>query len=77
MMVVAVETEFAFDAGTPEFLFAAPYRRGGPLRTRPWDVAPDGRFLMVREGPVGQVVNPHIVMVQNWLEELTERVPIP
>ena len=77
MMVVAVETESAFEAGTPEFLFAAPYRSGGPLRTRPWDVAPDGRFLMVREGPVGQAANPHIVVVQNWFQELTERVPNP
>ena len=77
MMVVTVETESAFDAGTPEFLFAAPYRSGGPLRTRPWDVAPDGRFLMVREGPVGQAANPHIVVVQNWHQELLERVPIP
>ena len=77
MMVVTVETEFAFDAGTPEFLFAAPYLSGAPLRTRPWDVAPDGRFLMVREGPVGQAANPHIIVVQNWHEELLERVPIP
>ena len=77
MMVVTVETESAFDAGTPEFLFAAPYRSGGPLRTRPWDVAPDGRFLMVKEGPVGQAANPHIVVVQNWHQELLERVPIP
>ena len=77
MMVVAVETESAFNAGTPELLFAAPYLSGAPLRTRPWDVAPDGRFLMVREGSVGQAASPHINVVLNWQQELLERVPIP
>ena len=48
MMVVAVDTEPTFDAGTPEFLFSAPYISGQALRTRPWDVAADGRFLMVK-----------------------------
>ena len=48
MMVVSIETEPTLSPGNPETLFAAPYRFGAPNRGRPWDVARDGRFLMVK-----------------------------
>ena len=38
-------------------------------RTRIYDLAPDGRFVMLRQGAAGQDdedVNP-IILVQNWL----------
>ena len=78
VMVVAVETEPTFSPGNPEILFSAPYRISGPGRGRPWDVAADGRFLMVRESAAGQntEATPRIVMVQNWFQELSERVPV-
>jgi hypothetical protein len=37
--------------------------------------APDGRFLAFREPPVQPATE--IVVVQNWLEELTRLVPRP
>ena len=77
MMTVSVETEPTFRPGNPEVLFTAPYRTDAPLRGRPWDVAADGRFLMVREGAVGETTTPHLVVVENWFQELTERVPVP
>ena len=79
MMVVAVETEPTFNPGNPEVLFAAPYRAGNFGRNRPWDVARDGRFLMIKAGAPGQEtqIAPHIVVVENWFEELTELVPVP
>ena len=76
MMVVAVETEPTFDAGTPEFVFSGPYISGQALRTRPWDVAADGRFLMVKESAAeGAGGAPYIVVVRNWIEELKRLVP--
>ena len=77
MMVVAVETEPTFSPGNPEVLFAAPYRRSTPTRSRPWDVAQDGRFLMIKESASGEEIGagPDIVVVENWFEELTQRVP--
>ena len=77
MMVVTVETESTFDAGNPEFLFAAPYITGQALRNRPWDVASDGRFLMVKEQAATDATETRIHVVLNWDQELLERVPIP
>ena len=79
MMVVAVETEPTFNPGNPERLFAAPYLTNQFGRNRPWDVAPDGRFLMIRRSATGQEpqLAPQIVVVENWFQELAERVPLP
>lgn len=82
MMVVEVETDPTFSAGIPRRLFsAASYLRDGFSRTRPWDVADDGRFLMIKEGAAageqGGEPRPDIVYVQDWHQELLERVPIP
>jgi hypothetical protein len=44
---------------------------------RPYDVAPDGRFFIIRsvqtEGGGG--TSPNIIVVLNWLEELKGLVP--
>ena len=48
--------------------------RGGSNWGPRYDTSPDGRFLMVR-GPTQQDER-EIVLVQNWFEELKERVPI-
>ncbi len=48
----------------------------GGDRDRAWDVAKDGRFLMLRENLAGQTPA-HIVVVENWFQELIERVPVP
>ena len=41
------------------------------FRGRPWDPAPDGRFLIVNDGGAeGQAGAPHIVVVLNWFSEL-------
>ncbi len=77
-MVVAVETDPTFSPGNPELLFAAPYRRSALLQNRPWDLGEDGRFLMIKESATGQEpqLAPQIVVVENWFQELIERVPI-
>ena len=80
LMVVPVETEGRFTAGTPERLFEGLYvREAPPSGSLSYDVAPDGqRFLMVKAvGQNGDTAAPDIIWVQNWFEELKERVPVP
>jgi opacity protein-like surface antigen len=44
-----------------------------------YDVAPDGRFLMLKgvgsEGAKGEAATHRIVMVRHWTGELEQRVP--
>ena len=78
VMAVTVETEPTFNPGNPEVLFTGQYRASAPGRGPAWDVAPDGRFLMIRSaGATGQAAAPHIVVVENWVEELKRLVPVP
>ena len=76
MMVVAVGPDTTF--GNPEVLFEAPYllSDAGAGRTRTWDVAQDGRFLMVKDIGVATGSPAQITVVLNWQQELLERVPI-
>jgi len=56
----------------------AMYRRAGTA-PRVYHVAPDGRFLMMRQPGTGEdasEANEGIRVVLNWFEELRERVPI-
>ena len=73
-MAVAVETEPTFAREIPEMLFdLTGYGRD-------WDVASDGqRFLLIKERAASgdTAAPPQIVIVQNWLDELAERVPSP
>lgn len=71
MMVVRVDADPTFSPGNPEVLFEAPFLAQRAFRGRPWDPAPDGRFLMVNDGGAeGQAGAPHIVVVLNWFSEL-------
>ncbi len=73
-MSVPVRTEPAFEAGSPEVLFTGIYDSGFG---RMYDIAPDGqKFLMVK--PAGTTEGrerSHVVLVQNWFEELKRLVP--
>ena len=78
MMVVDVDTGAIFSSETPEHVFAAPYFVARLMTSRPWDLADDGRFLMVKPGAPGRETGAaHITVVLNWDQELLERVPIP
>jgi serine/threonine-protein kinase len=71
MMVVRVSADREF--GTPVTLFEGPYRVTGPGRT--YDLTPDGkRFLMIQTHDRPPIATRHIVVVQNWLDELTRQV---
>ena len=83
MMGVVVSTEPALTVGVPEQLFdGQEYFGSGPGRSpaADYDVAADGqRFLMKQDADTegSGTVPSQIVMVQNWFEELKERVPVP
>lgn len=47
---------------------------------RVFDVAQDGRFLMIKEPTATEgasISQAQIILIQNWFQELTERVPVP
>jgi hypothetical protein len=52
--------------GAARKLFEGPYFRS-------YDVAPDGRFLMIRQP---ERVRPPLHIIQNWFEELRQRAPV-
>jgi eukaryotic-like serine/threonine-protein kinase len=63
MMAVDVTTRAVFNSGNPHPLFQTDIVDTG-IRTGPmsWDIAPDGRFLIVSETPT----NASVTVVLNW-----------
>ena len=53
-------------------LFQGPFVRN----VLDYDVAPDGRLLMIRPG-VEELAPPDLHVVLNWVDELKRRVPSP
>ncbi len=77
MYGVAVQSGTTFGAGRPQVLFES-----GMLRqtagTRPYDIAPDGRFVIIHSGQTeaaGDTAS-DMILVQNWFEELKRLVPM-
>jgi Tol biopolymer transport system component/predicted Ser/Thr protein kinase len=79
MMAVPVETEETFSFDPAVQLFTQPYFVSVDPYARSYDVARDGRFLMVQ--PSGASADgaqtSNIVVVQNWFEELKRLAPTP
>ena len=70
-VAVKTDSESGFDFEPPQWLFAGPYVTvSGPE----FDVAPDGRFLLLRE--LEQPTPTQIHLVTNWFEELKLLVPV-
>ncbi|MEO8097382.1 MAG: protein kinase [Acidobacteriota bacterium] len=68
MMAVEMQTSPTLRAGTPKMLFE-------DFPTAAYDVAPDGRFLMLRDVSTSQG-DPPIHVVLNFIEELKRKVPL-
>jgi serine/threonine-protein kinase len=62
-----------FHASAPTSLFPLVYRAVG-VDDRTYDVARDGRFVMIKDAPPTDE-KPHFVVVVNWFTELQQRVP--
>jgi Tol biopolymer transport system component len=71
MMAVTIETEPEFTVTGSEVLFEGQYLMLGVRHS--YDVAPDGRFLMIQESE--ELTPPCIHVVLNWFEELKRLVP--
>ena len=76
MMAVDIQSQPAFNVGTPRMLFERPgYFSAGVFRAD-YDVSPDGqRFLMMKAGEQQGAALTQINVVQHWFEELKRRVP--
>lgn len=79
MYAVAMDAEGELLFGAPELLFNGSFLETPSPETRSFDVARDGRFLMIQaeEATAANDGPPNIVIVQNWFEELKRRVPTP
>ena len=73
MMAVRVDAGQTFRPGTPEKLFSGPYFTG--LVGMTYDVSQDGRFLMIKNSTATLSTPQRILVVDNWFEELKQRVP--
>jgi serine/threonine-protein kinase len=75
LMAVSVQTEPELRVSEPRFLFEEPNTPPPEIwGSNSYDVAPDGRFVMIsetenRENPM------KLIVVLNWLEELNRLVP--
>ena len=76
MMSVSIDAD-PESAGIPERIFEDTYFTGS--LGRHFDVAEDGRFLMIKRDPDETGTRPprEIIVVRNWIEELKARVPVP
>jgi serine/threonine-protein kinase len=75
MFAVPVDTTRGFSAGKPRVLFEGRYVVGTwDVAGLDYDLAPDGRFLMLKPGADEQAP-PRLNVVLNWVDELKRRVP--
>ena len=77
LLGVDVITEVPFSVGPEQELPIRPF----VTVSRDYDITPDGdQFLMVfpaDQTDSGEAARPQIIVVENWFEELKERVPVP
>jgi len=71
MMSVAVQSSSTFSVGRSARLFEGAYEM--PTEARHFDVAADGRFLMIKK--TADQDSGRLIVIENWFEELTARVP--
>jgi serine/threonine-protein kinase len=74
MMMAAVNPGASLSVAPPVPLFTTRLIRMGQPPS--YDVAPDGRFLIVRGSENQSNAAASIVVVVNWTEELKRRVPV-
>jgi len=74
MMAADIAMQPSFSAGKPKMLFQGPYLPSA-ITYPYYDVSPDGqRFLMIKLDEQTSALT-QIVVVQNWFEELKQKVP--
>jgi eukaryotic-like serine/threonine-protein kinase len=74
LLAVSIQTRPTFVSGAPERLFSLRDYVSPSPQARNYDVAPDGRFLVLKDvTPGGSRVGNQIVVVQHWFQELRGR----
>ena len=75
MLAVAVQPGTTLVAGRPQVLFE--FAMFTIVGTRAYDIAPDGRFIIIRSGQAdgGGGTASNLILVLNWFEELKRLVP--
>jgi serine/threonine-protein kinase len=73
IMMAAINPGPQLSFKPPVTLFQTSFMRAGQPPS--YDVAPDGRFVLVRRGE-SQSAETNLIVEVNWLEELKRRVPI-
>ena len=74
--VVDVRTDGGFQTSKPRMLFEKPGYQNR-LSCRTYDLSYDGkRFLMVKEEQQKAATITEMILVQNWFEELKQRMPV-
>jgi serine/threonine-protein kinase len=75
MVVMPIDTGTTPFGGRPRILFEYPMLLQS-AGNRPYDIAPDGRFVMIR-GETENLTGPaqNLVLVQNWFEQLKRLAP--
>jgi serine/threonine-protein kinase len=73
LMRVPVETSGATFQASRAVVLLEGYAVTNPSRT--YDVAADGRFVMIKPPAPGQTAQPGLIIVQHWAEELKRLVP--
>ena len=68
-----VVPDVTFRVEAPRALFEGGFDPGSE---RGYDVAPDGRFVMIENEPNDNTTSASIVVVLNWSEALKQRVPM-
>jgi protease II len=74
MMAVDITTKPAFRSETPTQLWDKPLFQQALFGVHNYDVAADGRFLMLRVPDQAATTQVRVNVVMNWLSELQERV---
>jgi len=67
-----VTTHPELRSAVPRVIVSDPLHAELIAGAKPYDVAPDGRILAIRED--GSIRSDHIVVVQNWLGEARARL---
>ncbi len=74
MVAVTVSSGERLEVGEPRVLFRFPpdlLQIQSQFYT-PWDIAPDGRFIMARSMTAATQIEAPLIVVENWFEELKE-----
>jgi hypothetical protein len=73
MMAARVALGASLTVDRPRVLFEGEFEEGGDT-TPNYDIAPDGRFLMIEPSGDREPAVSHLVVIDNWFTELRQKL---